>query len=70
MKNREDVEKLWKIFRPTQISPETTISPVSAAQIFTIRTPKRDSLIQFKNDIELVEIDSVNSIVNDEEGPK
>ena len=64
MKNREYVEKLRKMFRGTQISPTTTRSPTTATKIFTIKTPKRDSLIQFKNDIELVEIESGNSIVN------
>ena len=64
MKNREYVEKLRKMFRGTQISPTTTRSPTTATKIFTIKTPKRDSLIQFKNDIELVEMESGNSIVN------
>ena len=64
MKNREYVEKLRKMFRGTQISPNTTRSPTTATKIFTIKTPKRDSLIQFKNDIELVEMESGNSIVN------
>ena len=56
-KNQVEMEQLQRMFRRNKISPSKKEMPKSV-KIFTIRTPQRESLIQFNNDIELVEMDS------------
>ena len=55
-KNQVEVEQLRRMFRKNKISPKKEMP--KSVKIFTIRTPQRESLIQFNNDIELVEMDS------------